>query len=228
MGNCQNCQASLDEGAAFCSQCGTAVPAPVESPTDVATEETPEAATVAPAMATPAPSTPTCAQCGHAVAAGTAFCGNCGAVVTQGQTAFAPAAPVPPQGPVAAAPNPMGGTTWTVRVPGHGDVTTDFVTLQSWVRERRVRPDTMIIDPKNGMLLTAKQVPGLFSDKEWTTALILSVLLGSLGVDRFYLGQAGLGIGKLLTFGGLGVWWLIDVIMFATHSVTDKNGLPLA
>ena len=48
--------------------------------------------------------------------------------------------------------------------------------------------------------------------KDPTTILIVSIFLGSLGVDRFMLGQTGLGIAKLLTGGGLGVWWLIDVI----------------
>ena len=46
--------------------------------------------------------------------------------------------------------------------------------------------------------------------KDPTTALILSILCGSLGVDRFYIGDTGQGIGKLLTFGGLGIWTIID------------------
>jgi len=71
------------------------------------------------------------------------------------------------------------------------------------------------------------QVPGVFSDKDWTTALILSVLLGGLGVDQFYLGNTGLGIAKLLTLGGCGIWALIDVIRIAMNSVPDSNGLPL-
>ena len=45
---------------------------------------------------------------------------------------------------------------------------------------------------------------------EPTTALILSLFLGGLGIDRFYIGSIGIGIGKLLTFGGLGLWTLID------------------
>ena len=71
------------------------------------------------------------------------------------------------------------------------------------------------------------QVPGVFSDKDWTTALILSVLLGGLGVDQFYLGNTGLGIAKLLTLGGCGIWALIDIIRIAMNSVPDSNGLPL-
>lgn len=49
----------------------------------------------------------------------------------------------------------------------------------------------------------------------WTVTLILSILFGSLGVDRFIMGQVGLGILKLITAGGCGIWWLIDVILIA-------------
>ena len=46
-----------------------------------------------------------------------------------------------------------------------------------------------------------------------TTVLIISILLGELGVDRFMLGETGLGILKLITCGGCGVWWLIDLFV---------------
>lgn len=49
----------------------------------------------------------------------------------------------------------------------------------------------------------------------WTTTLILSIALGGFGVDRFYLGSWQEGIGKLFSFGGLGVWTLIDAILIA-------------
>ncbi|HEY4663031.1 MAG TPA: TM2 domain-containing protein [Candidatus Humimicrobiaceae bacterium] len=50
----------------------------------------------------------------------------------------------------------------------------------------------------------------------WTLTLVMSIVFGSLGVDRFIMGHVGLGILKLITFGGFGVWWLVDVILIAT------------
>lgn len=46
--------------------------------------------------------------------------------------------------------------------------------------------------------------------KNPTTALLLSIFLGCYGGDRFYLGHTGMGVGKLLTCGGLGIWAIID------------------
>jgi hypothetical protein len=63
--------------------------------------------------------------------------------------------------------------------------------------------------------------------KDWLAALLLSIFLGQLGVDRFYLGYIGLGVVKLLTAGGCGVWWLIDVILIATDGLKDAQGRPL-
>jgi TM2 domain-containing membrane protein YozV len=50
----------------------------------------------------------------------------------------------------------------------------------------------------------------------WVLCLVMSVVFGGLGVDRFIMGKIGTGILKLITFGGIGIWWLVDVILIAT------------
>ena len=65
------------------------------------------------------------------------------------------------------------------------------------------------------------------SEKSFVTALLLSLFLGGIGADRFYLGYKNLGIIKLITCGGAGIWAIIDLIMIATGKLTDVNGLPL-
>lgn len=58
--------------------------------------------------------------------------------------------------------------------------------------------------------------------KDPTIALIISLIGGTLGIDRFFIGDMGLGIGKLITCGGFGIWAIVDwfLIMGATR---DKN-----
>ena len=64
--------------------------------------------------------------------------------------------------------------------------------------------------------------------KSKVVALILSIFLGELGFDRFYLGYIGTGILKLITCGGFGIWWLIDLIMIATGKLKPKDGSEYA
>jgi TM2 domain-containing membrane protein YozV len=63
--------------------------------------------------------------------------------------------------------------------------------------------------------------------RTYVVAVLLSFFLGCLGVDRFYLGYTGLGILKLLTLGGLGVWALIDFILIAVGKLKDADGNAL-
>ena len=65
-------------------------------------------------------------------------------------------------------------------------------------------------------------------NKNWLTALLLSIFLGYLGVDRFYMGYTGRGILKLLvsivTIGmGAWIWWIIDIILIAVKSPSFKG-----
>jgi len=56
---------------------------------------------------------------------------------------------------------------------------------------------------------------------------LLSIFVGTLGIDRFYLGYVGLGLLKLFTAGGCGIWWLIDLILIAMDKMPDAQGRPL-
>ena len=61
--------------------------------------------------------------------------------------------------------------------------------------------------------------------KDPTMILIVSILIGSVGIDRFLIGDVGLGVAKLITCGGLGIWTIIDwfLIMGATRQKNFEN-----
>ena len=80
----------------------------------------------------------------------------------------------------------------------------------------QIRDRMLEIDDSNWPVIQTLQF------KDPTTMLIVSLLGGSLGIDRFMLGDTGLGVGKLLTCGGFGIWAIIDwfLIQGATR---EKN-----
>lgn len=66
-----------------------------------------------------------------------------------------------------------------------------------------------------------------YSDKNWTTALLLCLFLGTIGVHRFYVGKIGTGILMIVTLGGFGIWVLVDLIMIIVGKFADKQARPL-
>jgi len=68
---------------------------------------------------------------------------------------------------------------------------------------------------------------GPVGDKDWSTAMLLAVFLGFLGIDRFCLGYTGLGVLKLVTLGGCGIWKLVDIILLALNRLPDAQGRSL-
>ena len=62
---------------------------------------------------------------------------------------------------------------------------------------------------------------------DWLTTLLLCFFLGGLGVHSFYTKKTGIGVAQLLTFGGCGIWALVDLIMIITENFKDGQGRPL-
>lgn len=72
-----------------------------------------------------------------------------------------------------------------------------------------------------------KLVDGENSGKDWLTTLLFCIFLGGLGIHRFYTGHTVIGVIQLLTFGGCGIWTLVDLILIVTGSFKDSAGNPL-
>ena len=123
---------------------------------------------------------------------------------------------------------PGRGEVYSVQVPFVEDKKFSFTDLQELAKQKIIQPDTVVkIGKGKGNSYPAMMIPGLYSDKSVTTAVLLGFFLGNLGIDRFYLGYTGLGILKLLTFGGCGIWGIVDIVLIATRKLPDSTGRPL-
>ena len=80
-----------------------------------------------------------------------------------------------------------------------------------------IRERLLETDDSNWVMLSTLEL------KDPTTSLIVSILVGSLGIDRFLIGDTGLGVGKLLTCGGFGIWAIVD--WFLIQSATKEKNL---
>jgi hypothetical protein len=99
--------------------------------------------------------------------------------------------------------------------------------IQVMAAAGQVRPQGLVHSTSGGGWFPAQEIPWVFSDKRWLVTLSVAFFLGPLGVDRFYLGYTKLGIAKLLTVGGLGIWALVDFLLIALRMVPDAKGRPL-
>lgn len=105
-----------------------------------------------------------------------------------------------------------GRTTTTVGIPGTG--------LSYSTSKKMGAPTTAAsADP----IVPEVAVP-VRSQKSKGVALVLCVLLGYMGIHRFYVGKIGTGILWLLTLGCFGIGWIVDIVMLCCNKFADKSG----
>lgn len=105
-----------------------------------------------------------------------------------------------------------GRTTTTVGIPGTG---------LSYSTSKKMGAPTAAASAD---LIVPEVVVPVRSQKSKGVALVLCVLLGYMGIHRFYVGKIGTGILWLLTLGCFGIGWIVDIVMLCCNKFADKSG----
>lgn len=141
-----------------------------------------------------------CHHCGSQIADDAQRCIHCGSATTPRPAGS------PSEAPRQAAPGMMFCRNCAAQIPREA-----YLCVHCGVRVGGP------LDPIEG---------ALFPDggRSWLVTLLLALLLPLTGFHRFYTGQVGSGLFQLLTAGGFGIWWLIDVVRIAVGSFRDADG----
>jgi TM2 domain-containing membrane protein YozV len=86
------------------------------------------------------------------------------------------------------------------------------------------QPEPLILEPTVQTVISVPLAKLPHPQRHFLAAFFFSFFWGTFGVDRFYLGKVGTGILKLITFGGLGLWTIVDLALIVSGGMRDKQG----